>query len=224
MRLKIYFDDMVKRLQTEIDALGTVGGALFVMNSNRELQAIFDDVLPAITSEGVVFTLNDVQPEDESNDDLKDEILASLALWMLLNSKTKAELITQTTIKIFIKITTDIEEQGVIGQEAIKEVTRQMSKRNKGRIKVISATEAHNSASKGQEQTGFILEKALQKTWISQGDARVRNTHVLANGQMQDINQPFRVGGMLMMRPSDPAGGPAETIGCRCFLRLKKIV
>lgn len=56
------------------------------------------------------------------------------------------------------------------------------------------------------------------KIWLSMADDAVRDTHREADGQEVPLNQPFIVGGMYMMCPGDPAGGPAEIINCRCDL------
>jgi SPP1 gp7 family putative phage head morphogenesis protein len=56
------------------------------------------------------------------------------------------------------------------------------------------------------------------KTWLSMQDAFVRDSHDAADGQTVPVNQPFVVGGMRMMYPGDPAGGPKETVNCRCSM------
>jgi uncharacterized protein with gpF-like domain len=40
--------------------------------------------------------------------------------------------------------------------------------------------------------------------------------HLAADGQVQDIDEPFDVGGEQLMYPGDPAGSPGNTINCRC--------
>ena len=54
--------------------------------------------------------------------------------------------------------------------------------------------------------------------WISTNDGRVRPDHKRADGQRVKLGEPFNVGGTKMRRPSDPAGGAANVINCRCVL------
>jgi len=223
LRLIKHFNGLINTLKKQLDDNTAVGGALILLNADRDLEEIFNDVLPAVATAGALFTLNDLQPKDEQNDSIAGEVTASLILWMLINSKERAQLINRTTIKIFIRVTETLSAiPELTGPTLNTAILADVKKRNTARINVISATEAHNSASRGQIQAGIIINQRVDKTWISQRDRVVRPTHIRADGQRVPIDQPFRVGSALMMRPSDPAGGPAETIGCRCFLRLRR--
>lgn len=63
-----------------------------------------------------------------------------------------------------------------------------------------------------------------RKQWLSSHDARVRDTHVKADGQIQPIGEPFELGGFAdhpparLDYPGDPDGPPQEVINCRCTL------
>lgn len=54
--------------------------------------------------------------------------------------------------------------------------------------------------------------------WMTVHDARVRPSHVEADGQIQELGHPYHVGKALLAYPGDPAGPPEETINCRCIL------
>lgn len=66
--------------------------------------------------------------------------------------------------------------------------------------------------------------KALGVThlqWISRRDDRVRSEHVIADGQIRPVNEPFDVGGFKLRFPGDPTDLPASgpmIFGCRCGL------
>lgn len=65
-----------------------------------------------------------------------------------------------------------------------------------------------------QDATG----EAAFKQWLATGDARTRDSHVAANGQVRALVDPFLVGGAALQHPGE-AGGPAsEVINCRCTL------
>lgn len=58
--------------------------------------------------------------------------------------------------------------------------------------------------------------QAMFKQWLATDDARTRDTHAAADGQIQPLNVPFIVGGYPLQHPGE-AGGPAgEVINCRC--------
>jgi hypothetical protein len=54
------------------------------------------------------------------------------------------------------------------------------------------------------------------RAWSSTIDLRVRPSHLLANGQLRTVEDPFLVGGAELLYPRDPEGPAEETINCRC--------
>lgn len=54
--------------------------------------------------------------------------------------------------------------------------------------------------------------------WVSERDKKVRKTHVKADGQIKDINEPFEVGKSLLLFPCDDSYGASaeEIVNCRC--------
>ncbi|GJM12786.1 MAG: hypothetical protein DHS20C12_11890 [Pseudohongiella sp.] len=60
------------------------------------------------------------------------------------------------------------------------------------------------------------LLPGMKKQWRKSGKLHARPTHVAANDQIQDVDEPFSVGGVLMMHPHDPAAPAAEVINCGC--------
>lgn len=75
-----------------------------------------------------------------------------------------------------------------------------------------TAVEAARKAVYDMAQSGLYT-----KTWNSEHDARVRPSHLKADGQTKAHNQPFRVGGFKMDHPCDPAGPIQEKANCRCY-------
>lgn len=60
----------------------------------------------------------------------------------------------------------------------------------------------------------------VEKVWLAAIDARTRETHADADGQVRPLDEPFEVGGVLMDRPHDPHAPPDETVNCRCVVEL----
>jgi uncharacterized protein with gpF-like domain len=65
---------------------------------------------------------------------------------------------------------------------------------------------------------GTPIKSQVNKTWVSQGDSRVRETHLEADGQTVPSNEPFIVGDSRLMVPGDTSLGASldEIINCRC--------
>jgi uncharacterized protein with gpF-like domain len=58
----------------------------------------------------------------------------------------------------------------------------------------------------------------LLKMWHHTPAARVpRMSHIAADGQVRDVNDPFDVDGEQLMFPRDPNGSAENTINCHCF-------
>jgi hypothetical protein len=65
-----------------------------------------------------------------------------------------------------------------------------------------------------------VQSQDVVRAWDSTGDARTRETHAAADGQVVPQGGAFTVGGYSMMYPGDTSlGAPAgETINCRCYM------
>lgn len=61
------------------------------------------------------------------------------------------------------------------------------------------------------------------KEWCSVVDKKTRESHLLANGQIRKLEEPFSIGKSKMMFPQDDSMGadPSEIINCRCCLKIK---
>ncbi|MGH6755107.1 MAG: phage minor head protein, partial [Bradyrhizobium sp.] len=66
------------------------------------------------------------------------------------------------------------------------------------------------------EQAVAVGVSGLQKQWRRSGKLHPRLTHELADGQIVDVDKPFLVGGVEIMKPRDPALHPKERINCGC--------
>lgn len=85
------------------------------------------------------------------------------------------------------------------------------------RLRTLARTAATANAAH-RMATSDLARKRGRMRWVTVHDARVRPTHVEADGQVQDLGTPFHVGGAHLLYPGDPAGPLKETANCRCIL------
>lgn len=68
------------------------------------------------------------------------------------------------------------------------------------------------------EYKNAVESGKTEKQWLTMKDERVRGTHVAVDNQILPIEEPFVVGGYLMMHPGDASlgAGTEELANCRC--------
>ena len=90
------------------------------------------------------------------------------------------------------------------------------------RAKRIAGDMAHAVAGNTSNNTASVSNMHILREWVSMEDEKVRPTHVVADGQQVDLDQPFRVGGYFLRFPGDPLGPMQEVAGCRCVALMKR--
>jgi hypothetical protein len=147
--------------------------------------------------------------------------------WITLNATDKANSIAATA-------TSDVRraiEKGLTNGKGNREIARDIAKVSgltSSRALTVARTETHGAAMYASEtiakqaQTDFGIK--LTKHWISTLDARTRDAHAaMSPDDGVDMNGDFIVGGVPMSRPSDPRGGAANVINCRCSLVYREV-
>ena len=73
-------------------------------------------------------------------------------------------------------------------------------------------------ATAGQERMAQAQEvlPGLKKQWRRSGKLRPRPDHVAADGQVQEVGEPFIIAGVKLMFPRDPTASAEHTINCGC--------
>jgi len=110
-------------------------------------------------------------------------------------------------------------QQNVPLQDVVKELQAAYAF-SKERATKIARTEivAASNATSHFVMGKFIDPSSMRKAWLATSDKRTRQTHIAANGQDQEYNDPFQVGGSKLLFPGDTSLGAAgkEVIACRC--------
>jgi len=117
--------------------------------------------------------------------------------------------------------------QDIAPDKYIPSISRMIAKKiggngAKSRAMTIARTETHKAANVSQftraqmAATDSGLDVRIE--WISTNDSRVRDSHRSTNGKIIAMGDSFNVNGTKMKYPSDPSGGAANVINCRCVL------
>jgi HK97 family phage portal protein len=80
---------------------------------------------------------------------------------------------------------------------------------------LIARTETVGALNEGAFDTAAANDFLKYKTWLSQGDDRVREDHALLDGETIAMADDWPIG---VRYPGDPMGAPEQVIQCRCFM------
>ena len=111
-----------------------------------------------------------------------------------------------------------------VGNDAIgRELSQRFSFLSRRRADVIARTETHAAVSTAQDRYHMRLSDRyaiqVRKRWLATSDARTRSAHTQMNGTEVAMDEKFLMpNGTRMKHVGDPAGGPANTINCRCVI------
>jgi uncharacterized protein with gpF-like domain len=185
----------------------------------------------AIESDEVMFKKVEEQAEDEKNNYL-------LLIWFEDTAKavatTTAKTIETDLAKAKEMINIDLTAQGITNlseQEkqdmAFDLVDEGIDATEEARSTLIAETQTHSDVTWANETITkigtIILGVVTKKEWVSKFDAKTRQAHREAHGQVVGMQERFNVGGEMLSRPGDPAGSPGNIINCRCVLGYQLI-
>lgn len=130
--------------------------------------------------------------------------------------------VTQTTLsELEPKIKTVLKRGGNTEQvrEAIQGVFDKTSRGTASRARLIARTEMTASGSLGNLEAFRQTGVTPGKEWLSSKDAKVRDTHQIADGTVIPLGDNFNVGGAILAGPGVLiSGDTGEIMNCRCVL------
>ena len=154
-----------------------------------------------------------------------DEWQNSFASYGSAVGAERVTLVSGTAKKTLQKVTqnlmTDIDFQNLGITEKTRILRSQFNRYSAFQAERLVRTEATSAANFATLKSANTIFPAadMMKEWIASFDDRTRSTHAEA-GASEPIpqNEPFMVGGALMMYPGDPSGPASEVINCRCSI------
>ncbi len=162
---------------------------------------------------------------DTQDTAIESQILGVLAANVLT---TSAEIADTTIASASAVIIQQMQiSQYIAPDKYIPSISRMIAKKiggngAKSRAMTIARTETHKAANVSQftraEMAATDSGLDVRIEWISTNDSRVRDSHRSTNGKIIAMGDSFNVNGTKMKYPSDPSGGAANVINCRCVL------
>ena len=141
-----------------------------------------------------------------------------VSYWLEENAGDKITKITETTRNIAMKTVSTGVEAGLGVPELAKELSEKVGF-TRYRSTVITRTEVIGSSNCANQANAKVFKVPLMKIWRSSGDKQTRPAHKAADGQTQEMNDPYVVDGEKLMYPGDSSMGcsGSNVIMCRCY-------
>ena len=162
---------------------------------------------------------------DTQDTAIESQILGVLAANVLTTSAEIADTTIASASAVIIQQMTlsNTSGQYITSNTIAKAIANKIGGNNaKSRAMTIARTETQKAANASQftraEMAATDSGLDVQIEWISTNDGRVRDSHRSVNGKIIPMGESFSVNGSKMKYPSDPSGGAANVINCRCVL------
>lgn len=117
--------------------------------------------------------------------------------------------------------------QGILQGESIPDIAKRLSnvtEMNKTAAIRNARTSVTSAECKGRQDSyiratnGGII---LKREWIATNDGRTRHSHRLLDGQIAEVDKPFKSELGDIMYPGDPEADPSNVYNCRCTIAAK---
>lgn len=154
--------------------------------------------------------------------EVKDPTLAEVYeraffLWLEEYGLERVTTIARGVIDRVREVLVEAAEEGLGQEDAARRIRSVVGQEYaQWRAARVARTEAHIAANLGSDLAARATGLPMTKEWLSAEDDRTRPSHSEADGQSVGIDDPFVVGGALLMYPGDPSGPAREVINCRC--------
>lgn len=155
---------------------------------------------------------------------LDEQVNQELAIFIAVQSKLRSTFIDRTTQKdienAYIESQSNLVDQSpeITNEEIANAASIALATKLASRVNTIATTETQFMAEETKAVEITKLPEILTKEWAGILDDRIREDHLVADGQEVQKTEPFTVGGELLMYPGDTSLGATEknVINCRC--------
>lgn len=144
-----------------------------------------------------------------------DTFTENVLLWLEDYALQQATTINGTLKETARRVLIDAFEEGLGERETAKRLAAKVGGSTASTAR-IARTEIHTAANIGSDEAAKSTGVDMVKEWATTEDSRARPTHVEADGQRREMDEPFSVGGYSLDFPGDPKGPAREIINCRC--------
>jgi HK97 family phage portal protein len=110
-------------------------------------------------------------------------------------------------------------QEGLADGESIKEIRQRVKEifehRKISDAEMIARTEVISISNKAELETYKDTGLVQKKEWLATLDDRVRDSHLMLDGEVVAVESPFSNG---LMHPGDVTGDGGEVVNCRCAM------
>ena len=114
--------------------------------------------------------------------------------------------------------------QGILQGESIPDIAKRLSnvtEMNKTAAIRNARTSVTSAECKGRQDSYIRATNdgiILKREWIATNDGRTRHSHRLLDGQIAEVDKPFKSELGDIMYPGDPEADPSNVYNCRCTI------
>lgn len=161
-------------------------------------------------------------PEIETKQDEAEDLFASIVNdYARRHAAEAVTKISETTAEALRAAVTEGLAEGLPTEEIAGRIAQAIGDEKGRRSMTIARTETHAAQNTGQvEQIRALGRDDMLKGWLWSGVSR--SEHAAIDGTWVGLEDKFSVGGTMMDRPGDPAGGAENVINCSCTLVFKR--
>jgi uncharacterized protein with gpF-like domain len=168
---------------------------------------------------------NSLEKDIKANILFNDVLLEQLLLFLSNEGGIKITSVRETLIESVIEaVKKQLGENATVIdiQNAIYNVVKRSQSFYKWQALRIARTETTSASGLAAFETARQSNLVMTKEWISATDNRTRRDHIIENGQIIDLEEPFVMAdGSSLLYPGDTKGKPSQVINCRCTIAFK---
>lgn len=229
---RIFKRSLIEQFKPVIDYVNLMGGSLTIEDAVDMINrgAVQDAYEYVYQTTGGDFAKSEFAKfAGATNDAMKQQFDDFFAEYVRTGAAKRVTSITNVSKKYARKIISNtIADNPEVGTDKLGRLISQALNKEGGKIsawraRVIARTEVVTASNLGQQVGAEAIGQDMMKTWLSTADDRIRDAHLMADGQTVGLKEDFIVGGERMSVPGDARGSAGNTVNCRCAVTYEVI-